>query len=396
MQFGYCFGTNVVDAGPDGGGLALPQVANNMGFGPVAQPNVVTISFESYPYDVKDYGDWIVSSQWLATVGADYGISNGGSHLADLVIQDTAEASVTDSDVQDLITNMIADGGVPSPTNSTIYLVYYPDTTTITSFGSSSCQYGGFGGYHDMFYPDAGTSPIIYGVIATCPNNSGFGPTEAEGVALAASHEFMEASTDPDPTGQNGADRHWAFTDYSTPWPYSFGEVGDPCTGANTTETTSAGSSFLAQRIWSNTAASNGFESPCIPIPAGEVYFTAYTTPAAAQFIAASSNDQTVIYTLTLWASGPIAGGWSLYAVSSVYDAVNGLFQGNVTLSQADAGSATQPALLTGVYVGAPITMSVDVPAGTSSESLVQVQIYSFTDPTFTLYNIWPAAVIVQ
>jgi hypothetical protein len=232
-------------------------------------------------------------------------------------------------------------------------------------------------------------------VIATCPNNSGFGPTEAQGVALAASHEFMEAATDPDPTSQNGSDRAWAFTDYSDPWPYSFSETGDPCTGSNTTETTDAGS-FLAQRIWSNTAAKNGFESPCIPIPSGEVYFTAYTNPAKAQFIAASANDQTVTYTLIPWASGAVPGGWSIYAVSTIFDSINGTFAGSVTLSQADGGSATGPAFLNGLYVGAPMTLAVDVPANTSSQSLVQVQIYSFNDPTFTLYNIWPAAVIVQ
>jgi hypothetical protein len=387
-HLGYCLATT----SSDGGGLLLPQVANNGGFGTMTLPNLVTISFENYPYDVKTYGDWMLSSQWLATVGADYGVSNGGTHVADTVLAGTAPAAVTDSDIRDLLAAWVIDGGIPAPDSKTIYLVYFPDTTTITAIGGTSCQYGGFGGYHEMFVPDGGTEALIYGVIATCPNSSGFGPSEADGVSLAASHEFMEAATDPDPVGSNGADRTWAFSDFLQPWAWNFGEVGDPCTGAPTQETTDAGT-FLAQRIWSNTAARNGFESPCIPIPANEVYFTVYTNPAATQFVSSSTNDQTVTYTIVPWASGPVSGGWNIFAGSQINDSQNGTFSGSVTFTQADGGSGTQ---MQGVYVGAPLTMTVDVPANTSSQSLIQVQVYSYTDPTFNDYNIWPAAIIVE
>jgi hypothetical protein len=391
-HLGYCAPalTGTDGGGMDGGGLLLPQVADNGGFGVVAIPDLVTISFENYPYGVQSYGDWIVDSQWLNTVGADYGVSNGGTHV-DMVIAGTAPTSVTDDDIRSLLTSWIVDGGVPAPNASTIYLVYYPDTTTITAIGGTSCQYGGFGGYHEMFLLDGG-APVIYGVIATCPNTSGFGPTEADGVALAASHEFMEAATDPDSASSNGSDRTWAFSDYSQPWAFSFGEVGDPCTGAPTTEN-SDGGSFLAQRIWSNTAAANGFESPCIPIPSGEVYFTVYTNPAPTQVVAQSANDQSVTYTLVPWSSGPVVGGWNLFAGATVYDSVTGTAGGTVTFTQADGGSGTQ---LAGVYVGAPLSMTVDVPAGTSSQSLIQVQLYSYTDITFNHYNIWPAAIVVE
>jgi hypothetical protein len=391
-HLGYCAAA-FSDAGSDAGGaLQLPQVANNGGFGTLAVPNLVTISYQNYPYDVKSYGDWMLSSQWLATVGADYGVSNGGTHVADAVISGSAPASVTDSDIRDLLVGWVDAGGIPAPDSKTIYLVYFPDTTTITAIGGTSCQYGGFGGYHDMFIPDSGTDALIYGVIASCPNNSGFGPSEANGVSLAASHEFMEAATDPDPVAQAGSDRTWAFTDYTDPWAWNFGEVGDPCTGAPTSETTDAGT-FLAQRIWSNTAAKNGSESPCIPIPANEVYFTVYTNPAATQFITHSSNDQSVTYTVVPWANGPVSGGWNIFAGSAITDSQTGMSAGSVTFSQADGGSGNQ---LLGVYVGAPLTMTVDVPANTSGQSLIQVQIYSYTDPTFNDYNIWPAAIIVE
>jgi hypothetical protein len=96
---------------------------------------------------------------------------------------------------------------------------------------------------------------VPYAIIPRCG-------TKESTTTDSASHEIIEASTDPD-IGIGSL----AYYMLNQTWADEGGEVGDLCTSKTTTE-----SSFTVQRIWSNKSAAAG-QDPCVPIPTTEIYF---------------------------------------------------------------------------------------------------------------------------
>src|SRR5208282_5681959 len=93
---------------------------------------------------------------------------------------------------------------------------------------------------------------------------------------ISASHEFIETATD----GSNQSFSFYLNLNDPATWGWDDvlgGEVADLCVdqfGLGQDETTENG--FTVQRIWSVTNASAGMD-PCVPVPAGEVYFNTYS-----------------------------------------------------------------------------------------------------------------------
>lgn len=136
--------------------------------------------------------------------------------------------SVTDSDIQQVLNNAIANNSAfPQPTPNTLYFVYLPRGVTVTMGGSSSCQ--SFCGYHDAI-----NGQIFYAV-TPYPDCSGCTSTLStlEALTTTSSHELCEAVTDPVP-GQGWYDQ-------------SNGEIGDICAW----QTKQVGS-YTVQKEWSN------------------------------------------------------------------------------------------------------------------------------------------------
>ena len=52
----------------------------------MAKPEIVTVSYAGYPYDVAAYAQKLVQSDWLAAVGADYGVGLGTGRGQKLVV----------------------------------------------------------------------------------------------------------------------------------------------------------------------------------------------------------------------------------------------------------------------------------------------------------------------
>src|SRR5579883_3576492 len=77
------------DAAPPQTFVPLPQVPFQGG-PTIAHVKLVTITFAGYPYQqqMQAFGDWIVGSTWLQTVGAEYGVGTG-THVAKLVVDYT-------------------------------------------------------------------------------------------------------------------------------------------------------------------------------------------------------------------------------------------------------------------------------------------------------------------
>ena len=152
--------------------------------------------------------------------------------------------------------------------------------------------------------------------------------SELQEITVAASHEFIEAATDPLPwNGLTASDTSsYTIEDYSSPWTMLPGEVGDHCVQEMYTES----SGYMVQRVWSNTAAaaSPGLD-PCVPEAQG-TFFNVSTDLQTTQFV---PKGQSVTYQVHAWSNAPTAK-W--YVSPALYQAT---FQPTWTLVTADGQS---------------------------------------------------------
>ena len=253
-------------------------------------PKVVTVTFDgdANASALQAFGDTIVASTWWAAVtaafcnGADACIGQGssGGHVE---LTTPPAASYTDStsggpsSIQEFVSDEIASGAFPAPDANTLYVIYFPASTTITlgegsDESGTSCQQ--FGGYHNSVVASGGAAPTAYAVIPECAPRQGSNLDPVQSLTFAASHEIVEAASDPVQTTTTLGYYLDLGDETVLGWDLvSGGEAADLCvdvTGLHQDETTADG--YAVQRIWSNANAASGID-PCIPVPAGDVYF---------------------------------------------------------------------------------------------------------------------------
>jgi hypothetical protein len=312
IDSGVVVDSGVVDSGmvDDGGACPVvsgsgtqathgnPPVVSNLG-GPVLHsPTVVTLTFQDTANvaALQAFGATIGSTPWFAQVLGDYtgttstpaGLSVAIAANADTTyvdnggvgLDDAGAGSGTDLNafMNQAIANAVAAQTIPSPDGNTVYMFYFPSTTTITGFVGPSCQ--AYGGYHfNQVYVD-GKTPIYYAVLPDCAAGS---PYELEALTVAASHELVEAVSDPAPNTGWSLDTS-PYPDAGTtpiefrndPWlSLGYGEIADNCEG--TDFMLDAGT--VVQRIWSNSAATGGHDTST-PRPTGPSTWPTWATPS--------------------------------------------------------------------------------------------------------------------
>ena len=349
------------DAGPPDGGLAAPLVTAQGGR-VLKRLKLVTVTFANDPDAAlkESFGDWIVGSSWLAAAG-EYGVQTG-SHLSKVKITTNAPASVSRVDLETFVAARIADGTLPAlPTDQSDILIalYYPASTTLTLGGYVHCT--SFSGYHSEV--KAGGKRVAFAAIGACPNYvSGLTPTE--NMMRTASHEIIEAATDPfDLTAPA-----YVVLDQKNPWYFFAGEVADICPLSQVVR--EAG--FLAQRYWSNQAVT-ATKDPCVPAPAGELPYITAVSPVETQTVDAGDS---ITFTLT-GVAAPADPAWTLQATSSIGD-----FD---SLPMLDATTSKN---------GQKSHLTLKVPAGTASGKYAVVRLYSYRSTTD--YHFWPVAIVAR
>jgi hypothetical protein len=185
---------------------------------------------------------------------------NHGKFLKTVTITPSiTKTTVTDAQIGQELAAQIKSGILPSPTTdaeggvNTLYVVYFPPGVGIQDGqGGVSCNSGGGGnqvfcGYHSSYVDTSGNVP--YAVIPdlssqACVQGCGAG-SAIEDYGVAASHEMVEAITDPEigAGGGLGIGRPMAWYDTQQ------GEVGDIC--ANQQDFTATIGGFTVQKIWS-------------------------------------------------------------------------------------------------------------------------------------------------
>lgn len=309
--------TATVDATPDAFPTAAhapyPQVPNQGG--PIlAHPQLVTVTFANDPRasEFEAYATWLVGSDWLRAVGAEYGVGAGA--IAGVAHRpETPPTTITSQQIEAYLAAGVTDGSIPRPTSlaDALYIVYYPATTKITTTfvnGILKTSCSDFGGYHGEVHAQG--LDFAYTAIPDC--TGALAPLTAnETVEMIVSHEVIEAATDAMPISHPA----WQLTpDPSDAWFTAFQfevEVGDMCEAPS--RYTKEGT-HVAQRSWSNAAAAAGLE-PCVPSAANAPAFGITVTPAGTQHAAAGA---TVDYAVTGWSTGPVAA-WTLGRQSSPF-----------------------------------------------------------------------------
>jgi hypothetical protein len=256
------------DAGSDGPPdvVALPQVIG-AGGPTLAAPTLVSVTFpgDLLADPLDDFVASVGCTGYWRTAGADYGVGDAVA-TAPVRLAEAAPSTIDDGAIRAWLAQKV-DGGdpqFPRPAPGTIYVLWYPDGTQITEQGATSCR--AFGGYHEGGQLADGT-PFSYAVLPRCQGDD---TTGLAALTVAASHELIEACTDPQPDSAPA----YQFSDANhIGWSLFAGaEVGDMCELQNDHVYVPPGFPWVVQRIWSNSAAWAG-QSPCVPAESPSYFY---------------------------------------------------------------------------------------------------------------------------
>lgn len=173
----------------------------------------------------------------------------------------TTSTALTDAQIQTEIAGQLKAGKLPAPDADTLFMIHFPKGVSISISGANSCKSGGFCAYHSTMPAAVAGTPgnVYYAIIpdesagSGCDTGCGDAPAMFDNLTSVASHELIEAVTDPE-VGLVG-------NTYGPPLAWydpqgSNGEIGDICNAEQATFTAGSGVKYTMQKEWSNSAGS--------------------------------------------------------------------------------------------------------------------------------------------
>jgi hypothetical protein len=229
---------------------------------------------------------------------------------------DDNAAGTGDSPFQDaLLTNTSGANpvwGAADP--DTIYTFLLPLGTSVESDGSCCTD---FLGYHFEVQASASVT-LPYAVVCDCPPVTGVPLTSLEFVTTTISHELVESATDPRPNSDpayvqtDSDDLVWTIV--------TGGEIADMCQYNADSNYTPPGSTYMIQRVWSNSAALAG-TNPCVPVPTTSPFFDSMPVLTDSFSLDGLTTDGVIIpvgssktFDVRLFSSAPTTGPWKVTA----------------------------------------------------------------------------------
>jgi hypothetical protein len=224
---------------------------------------IITFPGDSLTGQIQQFATDLATSDYWQTVVGEYGV--GPATVVNVAVADPPPLTTDDAQIQSyLIQHLLTPApGWPPLAENTVYILFYPDQTTITD--PPLCV--GALGYHSAAFAGRG-KPFAYAVIPRCPD---FGESALDFVTQVTSHELAEAATDPSPFAMPAYSH---ASDFAWQTAAGGGEVGDMCQSKPGAVRRDPDLGYVLQRIWSNAEAAAGHD-PCLPHPSGDVYFQA-------------------------------------------------------------------------------------------------------------------------
>jgi len=189
-----------------------------------------------------------VTKSTLWDMLSQYSAIGRGSGVAGFVDNRTT-TSVSDAAIHTELNRLFTAGSLPAPTTSNYYPVHFPSGVTVTApDGSRSCVV--FCAYHGTYVRNGVN--VNYGVIPDqgggCAGGCGANAQRVNNMDSVASHELIEATTDPAVGLATVFGPPLAWYDRTN------GEIGDICNGQQGTTVGSDGVTYTIQLEFSNAA----------------------------------------------------------------------------------------------------------------------------------------------
>jgi hypothetical protein len=310
----------------------LPELVNQAGGKVLTAPKIYLVVYPGYEPTaaLQTFSQKLGASSYWGATTKEYGVG-AITYAGTKELSETAPTTISDADVETFMHDKIAAGELGTPDTNTVYAIFYPSTTTITSasgpLGSGkSCS--SFGGYHadTPVAVNGKTDNYAFAVLPTC---AGFGALSGiDELTGAFSHELVEAVTDPFPTTNNGANSAYATVDMDHfIWILSGGtEAGDLCV-PEPDAFSSVPELGTVQRSWSNVSGKAGHD-PCVPAVSSAYFQSApvlaedVTLTLPAQFGGSDVPTkgvtipvgQSKTIEVDLYSDGPTSGPWTVSA----------------------------------------------------------------------------------
>jgi hypothetical protein len=380
--------------------------------GPIlTAPQIVTVTFPGDPMtsELQSFGETVEASSWWSTVTHGYcqgpeGACIGQGSAPQNVVFGTAPASsYSDSQtggsstLQQWISDGLSSGALPSPesgsVSNTLYVLYFPATTTIELNDLKSCV--DFDGYHSAF--TVGSQVVPYAVVPECsgPMAGNTPPiTTLQNTTITASHEILEATTDPVEPSQGGLAWYLSLIDVENRgWTdiQGGGELADLCIDPfllDQDET--AEGSFTVQRIWSNTHAAQGLD-PCNPIPTTEVYFNA--APNQSYFVLDVGSS--ITFDVNAFSTGK-RSDWTLTVQdwSDLASTSSPTYLDFTVAGAVDHGMGPEIQVNNGTTVSVTMTLKMDPGSLPTNEADGSIITFSGSSSSPTAAHFWPFVVL--
>jgi len=188
------------------------------------------------------------------------GTATAGVTLTPANCASTGICTVNDTQIQNELANQINAGVLPAPTldctgnSQTIYMIEFPPNVKVVGPQGAGNSCTDFCAYHSTGTYNG--NPLLYAALmdeftGACAQGCGNDATAMENSTDTASHELVEAVTDPDiglvPSGNMQAPGGWYDPNNQC------GEVADICADGSVGATiTVSGRSWVVQQVWSN------------------------------------------------------------------------------------------------------------------------------------------------
>jgi hypothetical protein len=212
----------------------------------------------------------LIASEYGTQRNANAGSQNGQAGTQQTIgfgsatsytLSQTTSTTLTDSTIRTALSAAITASTVPQPTANTLYMITLPPGSKETRGGQTSCAAGGFCAYHSN-YNNNGVS-VRYAVLldtsVDCASGCGSDGDYLNNATSVASHELIEAVTDPLGQQQN----------YSDAWDGAQGEIGDLCNlnEGSLWETKPDGTHWVMQTMYDNVngGCACGLSACCTP-----------------------------------------------------------------------------------------------------------------------------------